>query len=82
MDYRSGMGAARDEGIAIGYDQARLEYEAKLAKAERTRREHEQMLAKADQDKLEIARKMKARGWSVAEIAEDTGLSPETIAKL
>ena len=77
MDYRSGMGAARDEGEAAGlakgialgdargFERARLEYEAR-----------------AKQDKLEIARKMKARGWSVADIAEDTGLSLETIVKL
>ena len=108
MDYRSGMGAAWDEsrqegeaaglakGKAIGYDQARLEYEAKLVKAERTRLEHEQRLAKAErarleheaklaqaeQEKLGIARKMKARGWSVADIADDTGLAPEAIAEL
>jgi predicted transposase/invertase (TIGR01784 family) len=31
---------------------------------------------------LEIARKMRARGRSLAEIAEDTGLPPETIAKM
>jgi predicted transposase/invertase (TIGR01784 family) len=72
MDYRSGMGAARDEGIAIGdargFERARLEYEVKLAKAERAR--------------MEIARKMKAKGWPLPEIAEDTGLSPEIIAKL
>ncbi|MDR2483023.1 MAG: Rpn family recombination-promoting nuclease/putative transposase [Treponema sp.] len=32
--------------------------------------------------RLEIARKLKARGWSVTEIAEDTGLPPDTIEKL
>jgi len=31
---------------------------------------------------IEIARKLKARGYSCAEIAEDTGLPPETIANL
>jgi predicted transposase/invertase (TIGR01784 family) len=31
---------------------------------------------------LDIARKMKARGRSFVEIAEDTGLSAETIARL
>jgi hypothetical protein len=69
MDYRSGMGAARDEGIAIGdargFERARLEYETK-----------------AVQDKLEIARKMKARGWLLADIAEDTGLPVDAIEKL
>jgi hypothetical protein len=65
MDYRSSMSAAREEGMTIGYKQARLEYETK-----------------AEQDKLEIARKMKARGWLLADIAGDTGLYPETIEKL
>jgi predicted transposase/invertase (TIGR01784 family) len=65
MDYRSGMGAARDEGWAKGYDQARLEYETR-----------------AKQDKLEIARKMKAKGWPLPEIAEDTGLPVDAIEKL
>ena len=79
MDYRSGMGAARDKGIAIGYDQARLEYEAK---AEQTRLEHEQRLAKAEQDRLETGRTMKADGFSTEQIAKYTGLSPETLAQL
>ena len=100
MDYRSGMGAARDEGIAIGdargFERARLEYEAKLAKAERMRLEHEQRLAKAEQDrleheqrlvkaeqdKLETGRTMKADGFSTEQIAKYTGLAPETIAQL
>jgi predicted transposase/invertase (TIGR01784 family) len=77
MDYRSGMGAARDEGEAaglakgrkegriIGYDQARLEYEAR-----------------AGQAKLETGRTMKADGFSAEQIVKYTGLPPETIAKL
>ena len=35
-----------------------------------------------DQEKLEIARKMKARGRPLEEIAEDTGLSPEAVEQL
>ncbi|GHV70937.1 hypothetical protein AGMMS49928_20670 [Spirochaetia bacterium] len=33
-------------------------------------------------EKLEIARKLKARGRPLAEIVEDTGLTPEAIEKL
>jgi hypothetical protein len=58
MDCRSGMGAAREEGIAIG----------DTGGFERMR--------------LEIARKMKARGWLLADIAEDTGLPFDAIEKL
>jgi predicted transposase/invertase (TIGR01784 family) len=80
MDYRSGMGIARDEGREegeasglvkgriIGYGQARLEYEAKLAKAE--------------QAKLETGRIMKADGFTTEQIAKYTGLPPEAIAEL
>jgi predicted transposase/invertase (TIGR01784 family) len=35
-----------------------------------------------DQARLEIARKMKARGWLLADIAEDTGLPFDAIEKL
>jgi flagellar biosynthesis/type III secretory pathway protein FliH len=38
--------------------------------------------AKVRQEKLEIARKLKARNISPAQIAEDTGLSPEEVANL
>ena len=69
MDYRSGMGAARDKGIAIGdargFERARLEYEAK-----------------AEQDRLETGRTMKADGFSTEQIAKYTGLAPETVAQL
>jgi predicted transposase/invertase (TIGR01784 family) len=98
MDYRSGMGAARDEGLAegrkegwvkgrkegrvIGYDQARVEYEARLEKAEQAKLEHEARLAKTEQARLETGRTMKADGFSAEQIAKYTGLPPEAIAKL
>jgi predicted transposase YdaD len=81
MDYRSGMGAARDEGLAKGRTIGREEGIA-IGDArgfERARLEYE---TKAMQDKLEIARKMKARGWLLADIAEDTGLPFDAIEKL
>jgi predicted transposase/invertase (TIGR01784 family) len=81
MDYRSGMGAARDEGfamgrnegftrgrdkgIAIGYDQARLEYEAK-----------------AERDKLEIARNLLNKGWTVEDAAQIAKLPLEKVCGL
>ena len=34
------------------------------------------------EEKLEIARKMKARGWPLEEIAENTGLSPQAVEDL
>ena len=44
---------------------------------------HDDGLAEgSESEKLKIARKMKDRGRSVKEIAEDTGLSVETIEKL
>ena len=69
MDYRSGMGAARDEGLtqgiaigdARGFERARLEYE---------------------QTRLETGRSMKADGFSTEQIVKYTGLAPEIIAKL
>ena len=66
MDYRSGMGAALDKGITIGRSEGIAAGDARGF--ERAR--------------LEIARKMKLRGWSLADIAEDTGLALETILKL
>ena len=74
MDYRSGMGAARNEGEAAG-----------LAKGRTIGRQEGIAAGDArgfERARLEIARKMKLRGWSLADIAEDTGLSPETIVKL
>ena len=73
MDYRSGMGAARDEGrtigrqegIVIGYDQARLEYEAK-----------------AEQDKLEIAQDLLNKGWTVEEAAQTAKVPLEKVRRL
>jgi predicted transposase/invertase (TIGR01784 family) len=62
MDYRSDMGAARDEGLAKGI-----------------------VIGDArgfERARLEIARKMKARGWLLADIAEDTGLPVDAIEKL
>jgi predicted transposase/invertase (TIGR01784 family) len=80
MDYRSGMGAARDEGLAKGREEGIAIGDARGF--ERARLEYQAQLAKAEQDKLEIARKMKAKGWPLPEIAEDTGLPFDAIAKL
>jgi predicted transposase YdaD len=85
MDYRSGMGAARDEGLAKGREEGMA-----MGRSEgiaigdargfaRARLEYE---TKAVQDKLEISRKMKARGWLLADIAEDTSLPFDVIEKL
>jgi flagellar biosynthesis/type III secretory pathway protein FliH len=62
MDYRSGMGTARDEGLAIGRSEG--------------------MTIGYKQARLEIARKMKARGWLLADIAENTDLPFDAIEKL
>jgi predicted transposase/invertase (TIGR01784 family) len=66
MDYRSGMGAAREEGEAAG-----------LAKGRKEGR-----VMGYDQARLETGRTMKADGFSADQIAKYTGLPFEAIAKL
>ena len=78
MDYRSGMGAARNEGEAAGLAKGRQEGII-IGRSEGIAAGDARGFERA---RLEIARKMKLRGWSLADIAEDTGLSPETIVKL
>jgi predicted transposase/invertase (TIGR01784 family) len=60
---------ARAEGLAEG-------------RAEGRAQGLQEGLAKMQQEKLEIARKLKARGIPPDQIAEDTGLSSAEIAKL
>ena len=85
MDYRSGMGAARDEGLARGRQEGEA---AGLAKGiavgdargfERARLEYE---ARAEQDKLEIARDLLDKGWTVEEAAQTAKLPLEKVRRL
>jgi hypothetical protein len=69
-DYTSGINAARREGQLIG--ERRGEQRGQLIGEQR-----------GEQNKaMTIARKMKNRGKAVEEIADDTGLSLEEIARL
>jgi hypothetical protein len=69
MDYRSGMNAARRAGLAEGIAQGEAKGEAK---------ERE----KARQEKLESARKLKARGFSDEDISGILQIAIEDIAGL
>jgi predicted transposase/invertase (TIGR01784 family) len=77
MDYRSGMGNARDrgreEGIKLGEARGRQEG-IKIGEA----RGQEQ----ARREKLEIARKLREIGLSSTQIQETLGLPPEETGKL
>ncbi|MDR2482819.1 MAG: hypothetical protein LBD08_04220, partial [Treponema sp.] len=77
MDYRSGMGAARDEGLAKGREEGMAIGDARGF--ERARLEYE---TKAVQDKLETGRSMKADGFSTEQIRKYTGLPVDAIEKL
>jgi predicted transposase/invertase (TIGR01784 family) len=70
----------RDPGLAHAYDLYEEERIAHLMWAQGERREGRQ---EGEYNKgLAIARKMKGRNVPLDQIAEDTGLSPDEIAKL
>ncbi|GHV16116.1 hypothetical protein AGMMS49938_15750 [Fibrobacterales bacterium] len=70
--------AQKEETIAKN-EAAIVEKDAKLAKKDANIAEKDAKLAKAKQDIIEAARKLKAKGMSIEDIAEITGLRAEDI---
>jgi predicted transposase/invertase (TIGR01784 family) len=77
MDYRSGMGNAREDGVKLGRAQGREEGIV-IGEA----RGLELGLKQARREKLESARRMKKDGFTPEQIQKYSGLSPEEIRKL
>ena len=77
-DYYSTMKTAADKGRAEGRAEGLVEGRAE-GRAEGL---VEGRTEGIEQTKRENARKMKARGYSVADIADITGLAPEDVEKL
>ena len=63
-------------------EEAKAEAEEAKAEAEEAKAEAEEAKAKLQQDKIDTARKMKAKGYALEDIAEITSLTIEQIAVL
>ena len=63
-------------------EEAKAEAEKAKTEAEEAKTEAEEAKAKLKREKLDTARKMKAKGFAIADIAEITGLSREEIEGL